>query len=316
MQVSPGSAARLRLALGMCAIIAAAATNLRAQDLSPRAYIITPVHANAITFTWAYYNGSLNFGNAVPITNATGQYNIPILTLYHSLSFFGRSANINIAQPYAFGNFQGNVGNGQRSIYRSGLVDTTLRFSVNLIGGPAMPAREYARWRQKTILGVSLKVLAPSGQYSGTKLVNWGANRWAFKPELGYSKHLKRAVIDAYGGVWLYTSNPSYYDPPVSKPQSEEPIGSLEAHWSYNIKPRAWVSVDGNFWWGGVTSLDGIRNLATRQTSSRIGATGSFPISKTQSIKVSYSDGTYIRFGGNYQNVSVAWQYSWIGRPR
>jgi hypothetical protein len=29
----------------------------------------------------------------------------------------------------------------------------------------------------------------------------------------------------------------------------------------------------------------------------------------------SYSNGTCIRFGGNYQNVSVAWQYSWLGRP-
>jgi hypothetical protein len=38
------------------------------------------------------------------------------------------------------------------------------------------------------------------------------------------------------------------------------------------------------------------------------------PISKHQSLKVSYSDGTYVRFGGNYNNLSVSWQYSWIGR--
>jgi hypothetical protein len=31
-------------------------------------------------------------------------------------------------------------------------------------------------------------------------------------------------------------------------------------------------------------------------------------------MKISYSDGTYVRFGGNYQSVSVAWQYSWIGK--
>jgi len=56
-------------------------------------------------------------------------------------------------------------------------------------------------------------------------------------------------------------------------------------------------------------------SIETKQTGSRIGVTASFPISKHQSIKVSYSDGTYIVFGGNYQNVSVAWQYSWLGRP-
>ena len=42
----------------------------------------------------------------------------------------------------------------------------------------------------------------------------------------------------------------------------------------------------------------------------------SIPYSKHQSVKIAYSDGAYIRFGGNYQNVSVAWQYSWFGRPK
>ena len=40
-----------------------------------------------------------------------------------------------------------------------------------------------------------------------------------------------------------------------------------------------------------------------------------FCLTKHQSLKFSYSDGTYIRYGGNYQNVSAAWQYSWLGRP-
>jgi hypothetical protein len=30
---------------------------------------------------------------------------------------------------------------------------------------------------------------------------------------------------------------------------------------------------------------------------------------------MSYNRGTYIRFGGNFHNLSVAWQYSWLGRP-
>ena len=73
--------------------------------------------------------------------------------------------------------------------------------------------------------------------------------------------------------------------------------------------------LDGNLWFGGVTSLSGIANLATKQESSRIGGTVSIPITKKQSIKISYSNGDYVRFGGNYQSVSVAWQYSWIGKP-
>lgn len=118
--------------------------------------------------------------------------------------------------------------------------------------------------------------------------------------------------------MWLYTTNSAYYAIPELKPQTEAPIGSFEGHLSYDIpgSKRLWAPLDGNFWWGGITALNGIRNLATEQTGSRIGGTFSFPLSKHQSIKVAYSDGTYIRFGGNYQNVQVAWQYSWIGKPR
>jgi Putative MetA-pathway of phenol degradation len=41
----------------------------------------------------------------------------------------------------------------------------------------------------------SPQMVAPTGQYSGTKLVNWGSNRWAFKPELGYSGIPKAGAI-------------------------------------------------------------------------------------------------------------------------
>jgi hypothetical protein len=286
-----------------------------AQDLAPRAYVITPIHSNAITIIWSFYDGGLNFNGTIPVSNATGTYYVPILSYYHSLNFFGRSANLTASLPYAVGNFQGAVSGQSRSIYRSGLLDSSFRFSVNLMGGPAMQAKEMAKWKQKRLLGLSLRMVAPTGQYSGTKLINWGSNRWAFKPELGYSESWGHWVLDGYAGGWFYTTNPTFYAGPVTKPQSESPIGSLEGHLSYDVRPRLWLSLDANFWWGGITSLSGIQNLATKQTGSRLGGTVSFPISKHQSIKASYSNGTYISFGGNYQSVSVAWQYSWLGRP-
>jgi hypothetical protein len=227
---------------------------------------------------------------------------------------FGRSSNLNIAIPYGIGTFQGEFGDVTKQIYRSGLVDTTFRLSVNLKGGPAMDAREFGKWNQKALMGVSLKVVIPTGQYDPNKLINWSANRWAVKPEFGYSRRRKHVLWDAYAGVWFYTTNQHFYSPTGPQPQSQKPIGSFEGHLSYDFKPRFWVSLDGNFWFGGVTSLSGIENLATRQTSSRIGATASLPLTKHQSVKFSYADGTYVRFGGNYQSVSAAWQYSWVGR--
>ena len=171
------------------AVVIAVGTShfLLAQDLAPRAYVITPVHSNAVTLTWAFYDGGLNVSGTIPVT-ATGTYHVPIFTYYHSLSFFGRSANVTASLPYGVGTFEAAALGKNASAYRSGLLDLGVRFSVNLKGGPAMPVQQFSKWEQKTILGASLRVIAPFGQYSPTHVINWGINRWAFKPEFGYSR--------------------------------------------------------------------------------------------------------------------------------
>ena len=300
-------------------IVACPLAVVRGQDLAPRAYVISPVNFNAVNLTWSFYDGNIDYNGALPVSGATGTYNVPIFSIYHAFSFFGRSANVVASLPYAFGNFQGTAFGAEQHLYRSGLLDSVYRFSVNLKGGPAIPVQKFAKWHQKMLLGASLKVLAPTGQYDPTKLINWGANRWAFKPEFGYSQRRGRWVVDGYFGAWFFTTNNDFWSRNSfyagTRNQSQDPIGALEGHLSYDFpkSPRLWASLDGNFWFGGTTSVNGVQNSLSHQSNSRIGATLSFPISKHQSVKVSYSDGTYIRFGGNYQNVSVGWQYFWIG---
>src|SRR5689334_11688421 len=90
-------------------LLLASAPLLRSQDLAPRAYVITPLHANVINLTWSFYDGGLNFGGTIPITGATGTYGISIVSYYNSFSVFGHSANAVVALPYAVGTFSGNV---------------------------------------------------------------------------------------------------------------------------------------------------------------------------------------------------------------
>jgi hypothetical protein len=290
-----------------------------AQDLAPRAYLITPVHSNAILVTYSYFNGNLDFQGAAPISDATAEAHVPILAIYHSFNAFGRSANFTVGLPYGVGNFHGTVMGDQTNVYRSGLFDSVYRVAFNLIGGPTMTAPEFIKWRQKNLLGVSLRVLAPTGQYDSTKLINLGANRWGFKPEVGYSRRIRHWILDGYFGTWFYTKDPKFFSQnqyyPGIQSQTQEPVGAFEAHVSYDVRPRLWVSFDANYWFGGKTSLNGVQNSATDLRSSRLGTTASIPISKHQSVKFSYSNGAYIRYGGNYQNLSAAWQFSWLGRP-
>ncbi len=183
-----------------------------------------------------------------------------------------------------------------------------------------MQPKEFRTWRQKMLIGASLKIIAPTGQYDPTKLINWGNNRWAFKPELGYSERWGHWVVDAYAAAWFFTTNQEFFSynqyVPGLQMQSENPVVAFEGHVSYDFKPRLWLSFDANFWHGGETSINGVSNPITDQRSSRIGVTAAIPITKHQSLKFSYNNGAYINYGGNYQNASVAWQYSWNGWPK
>ena len=295
------------------------ARRICAQDLAPRAYLITPLHSNAVTLTYSFYDGNIIFDGTVPITGATARVNVSVVNAYHSFHLFGRTASFLVSLPYGVGHFHGHVASAETLAYRSGLLPVTFRLSVNLIGGRSMSLDEFREWRQKTILGASLKLVPATGQYDPTKLVNYGTNRWALKPELGYSRRYGHWILDAYGGAWIFTTNPEFFShnqfSPGTNTQSESPVGAFEVHVSYDFKPRLWVSLDGNYWFGGTTGLNGVSNSGTFQRNSRVGLTASFPVTAHQSLKLNYSDGAYILYGGNYHNVSIGWQYSWLGRP-
>lgn len=174
----------------------------------------------------------------------------------------------------------------------------------------------FLQWKQKKLLGISVAVQFPTGQYDRTKLINVGNHRWGIKPEVGYSERWGKWILDAYGAVWFFTKNPQFFSRngffPGAQSKTQKPIGVLEVHFSHDFKPGIWVSADANFWYGGRTSVNGVQNPNSLQRNSRLGATAAFRVSKHQSVKVSYARGAYIRFGGDFQAVSVAWQYAWV----
>jgi hypothetical protein len=283
-----------------------------AQDLAPRTYVITPIRSNAVTLTYSLFDGSLLFEGTVPNTDATARTHVAIPTHSHSLTFFRRSANFTASLPYGVGNFRGTVVGAETLAYRSGLLPATFRFSVNL------NVAEFRKWQQKTILGVGFRQVPQTGQYDPTKLMNLGTHRWTFKPELGYSQRWGHWILDAYGGAWFYTTNPEFFShnqfSPGTNTQTQARLAPSKGILA-TISGRLWVSLDGNCWFGGTPRLNGAENSSTLQRDSRVAGTASIPLNRRQSIKFSYSKEAYIRYGGNFQNASVAWQYSWLGRP-
>ena len=165
-----------------------------AQDLTPRAYFPTPVSSNAVIVTYAVSAGDVVFDPTLPVADSTGTIHGVAGSYYYAFNFFGRSANLAATLPFAAGSVRGDVSGAETDVYRAGLGDTVARLAVNLRGGPARSPLEFARaGPTRSVLGASLKVVMPTGQYDHARLINLGTHRWAFKPELGYARRVTRS---------------------------------------------------------------------------------------------------------------------------
>jgi len=281
-----------------------------AQELEPRAYSDSPIGVSFFGVGYGYSTGSVITDPALPVTDVSAHISGVSAGFGHTFGVLGRQALAVIALPYAFGNAEGNVGEEHRRITRSGLADLRARFSVNLLGNPALTPEEFARRpHDKIIVGASLFLTAPTGQYDRTKLINLGTSRWAFRPEVGVSVPWKGFDFDVYAGVWFFTRNRTFY--PGESTRTQDPLTSIQLHVSYTIKRGLWVAFDSTWYGGGAAHVNG-GPPSQRLSNSRFGLTGSIPIAKNQAIKLAFSRGAIVRAGSNFTTVAAGWQILWF----
>ncbi|MFI5184173.1 MAG: transporter [Vicinamibacteria bacterium] len=290
---------------------AAGVAPVSAQDLEPRAYAPNPTSVNFVAIGYGHSSGDVVFDAALPFSDVSAKINSASLGYARTFGLFGRSASAGFGLPYVWGTVQGNVAEQHREIYRSGLGDARLRLAMNLVGGPALTPREFAAHRPGSTLGASFIVAGPSGQYDGAKLINIGANRWAFKPELGFSHPAGRLALEAYAGMWFFTENADYFG---GSRRDQSPIGTVQGHASYTFRPRLWLAGDATFYAGGQSTIDGVPRKDT-QSNSRLGLTLALPLGRRQSVKLAWSSGFTTRTGADFKTLAVAWQAFWFGRP-
>jgi len=287
-------------------IIFSLTVTVSAQDLDPRAYARVPVDATVLIAGFNYTYGSVVLDPTLPIKDLEAKVSSPILGIARTFSLFGLTSQAYVVLPYSWAEASGKVLGEDSSITRNGFGDTRFRISTLLFGAPAATVEEFAKSSPQTIVGASVTVIAPTGQYFNNRLINLGTNRWSFKPEIGLSQKLtEQWFIDLYAGVWLFTNNNSFY--PGTSLRSQNPLLSFQTHLSYNFNPVMWAAIDLTYYTGGQSSVNDIYK-DDRQNNSRIGATFNFPVSKMSAIKIAYSTGAIIRLGANFSTISVAWQ--------
>ncbi len=234
----------------LCLLAVAASPGLRAQELEPRAYSNTPTGLNFLLAGYGYTEGNQSFDPSVPIEDADLRTNSAILAWARSLGVRGRSAKVDIVMPYTWLSGTALFEGQPRRREVSGFADPRFRYSVNLYGAPALSLQEFSGYKQDVIIGLSLQVSVPVGQYDDTKLVNIGTNRWAFKPELGISKSWGQWTVDVAAAVAFYTDNTDFLD---SRTVSQEPLYAVQGHIVHGFRSGIWLALDGTYYWGGRT---------------------------------------------------------------
>jgi len=292
----------------------AIAVPLSAQDLDPRAYAHVPVNGTFLIWGFAVSHGGVVSDPTLPVTDVNATVETPSIGVGRSFDMFGKTAQVFGVLPYSWAQASGKVLGEGKDITRAGLYDMRIRLSVLVRGAPAASVAQFAKIPRRTILGTSLTVVAPTGQFFPDRLINLGTNRWAFKPEFAVSQPMgQKWLLDVYSALWLFTANDSYY--PGTQTRTQEPMGAFQAHLSYNFTRLLWAAFDATYYVGGRSTVDGIENN-DRQSNTRVGATVAFPVGRRHSIKLAVSKGAIVRSGADFTTFSFGWQSAWISRPK
>ena len=294
------------MALGII-LCALDASNAFAQSIEPRAYSPAPVGINFAIAAYSESRGAIPTDAALPLSDVDLKVHATLLAYARSLNLFGKSGKFDLIVPVA--QLKGGATFHGEPVDRdvSGIGDSLARLTILFHGAPAMTPAEFRNYEQDLLLGASVQVSVPTGQYDDERLLNIGSNRWAIRPELGASKTWGRWTIESAIGVIFFTANDDFFG---RHKREQKPIYTVQGHVIYNLAPGTWIALNLNWFGGGQTAIDGVddNNL---QKNWRAGAVVAVPLNRRFSLKANASTGVSTRTGNNFDLFGVALQYRW-----
>jgi len=281
-----------------------------AQSLEPRLYSNAPIDLNFLISGYAFVNGKLPDNPAAELIDANLDLHTAIIGYARVIELFGQSGKFDIIVPSGCIDGDGTYKGDQITRNVCGLGDIKGRFSLNLYGAPALSLKEFSSYHQDIIVGVSIQVTLPTGQYDSDKLINLGANRWALKPGIGISKKINDLTLELSTAVEFYSDNDEFFSGVAGQSikREQDPIYSTQTHLIYDFSPGLWIGLDATYYWGGQTVKNGTTADDEIQ-DSRYGMSMGIPINRKNSIKLFWNKGIRTRTGTDFDLIGIAWQY-------
>ena len=279
------------------------------QELEPRTWSALPVGANFVGVSYTRSEGDIFFDKALPIENAEGEVESFGFRYIRALDLFGQSGRVGLVVPYAGGEWSGELEGEFAETDRSAFADPKFLIAVNILGAPAKRGAEFATFKPGTIVGVSLLVVAPLGQYDSNRLINLGSNRWTFRPQMGMQTNWRKWTAELTGSVWFFADNDDAFGGGTLE---QDPLYALQGHLIYNFKPGLWFGLNAGFADGGATTINGKPGTEI-DGNSRYGLSLGIPLGRRHGVKFAYSTGITTRIGSDFDNYTIAYQYMWGG---
>lgn len=260
------------------------ATPARAQDDGPRVYQLVP--AGAQTFT-AF--AVVKRGNEAPEPGSISpgskiDTDIVVLRYVQTVDILGRAVSPFAILPVGEVRATGAPAS-------SGLGDAQIGATVGLIGAPALTPEAFAAFKPGFGLALLGRIYLPTGEYSASKPVNLGSNRFAFQVGLPVVFAAGRSYRDPALTSLEILPTLTFYehndDPFGADRSSKDALLSLEAHLTRNLARRVWVSADMLYRRGGATKTDGLAD-GNGMHGWSAGASVAFPFTARATVILTY----------------------------
>jgi hypothetical protein len=254
----------------------------------------------------SHVTGDVLFDRNVPLYGAESDINVGILAYMQTLGLWGRTSNFLLELPYSWGNTKGFVGETPAQSDFSDFGDLRFTMTVNLLGAPSMTLEEFIEFRAapRPIIGASLKVVAPTGQYDSDKLINVGANRWATRLQLGSIVPLTPTwLLELEAGAWLFGDDDEF----LPGEREQDPVYSVQANLVKRFQPGFWASIDLTYFDGGRQTIGGVE-LDDVQHNVKLGGTVVIPFAGRHAIKIGYANGVVTSYGTDFDQFLLTYQ--------
>ena len=303
-----GSARRFGASVAALALLGSVVTQLaHAQELEPRAYSNLPMGLNFLAAGYAHSQGGLSTDPSLPLTDAHLKIDTGVVAYVRGIDLWGNSGKFDVIAPYSHLSGTALVAGQPRERVVSGAGDPRFRLSVNFYGAPALTLNEYRSYRPDLVIGASVQVTPPWGQYDASRAVNLGTHRWSIKPDIGFSKAFAPFTVDLTAGVTLFSRNDDYFG---GQALEQAPLYSAQVNLSRDFGGGIWAALGATFYRGGRTTVDGAPK-DNALSNSRLGLTVAVPIDRYYAIKFNASSGISTRTGTNFDTAGVVLQYRW-----